>query len=87
MSPGKQWLEARLRDTTKSVLLVSHDRELLANAATHIVTIELGAAGNTAWVHGGGFAAYHDNRLHRFERLAELRRRWDEDRVKLRRRC
>ena len=42
--PGKQWLEARLRDTTKSVLLVSHDRELLANAATHIVTIELGAA-------------------------------------------
>ncbi|MDQ6695995.1 MAG: ATP-binding cassette domain-containing protein [Actinomycetota bacterium] len=82
--PGKQWLEARLRDTPKGVLLVSHDRELLAAAATHVVTIELGAAGNTAWVHGGGFASYHDDRTNRFERLAERRRRWDEDRAKLR---
>ncbi|MCU1350916.1 MAG: transporter related protein [Acidimicrobiales bacterium] len=81
--PGKRWLEARLRETPKSVLLVSHDRELLANTATRIVTVELGAAGNTAWVHGGGFSGYHDARRDRFARFEELRRRWDEQHAKL----
>ena len=57
--PGKRWLEQRLRETNKTVLLVSHDRELLAQAATHIISLELGAGGNTVWVHGGGFATYH----------------------------
>lgn len=76
--PGKRWLEQRLRETDKTVLLVSHDRELLAQAATHIVALELGAAGNTVWVHGGGFATFHDARGERFARLEELRLRWDE---------
>ena len=49
--PGKRWLEERLRESTKTVLYVSHDRELLASTATRIVTVELGAAGNTAWTH------------------------------------
>ena len=31
--PGKQWLEQQLAATSKTVLLVSHDRELLANCA------------------------------------------------------
>ncbi|RCV48973.1 ABC-F family ATP-binding cassette domain-containing protein [Marinitenerispora sediminis] len=82
--PGKRWLEDRLLDTAKSVLYVSHDRELLARTASGIVTLELGAAGNTAWVHAGGFATYHQARAQRFERLDELRRRWDEQRAKLR---
>lgn len=81
--PGKQWLEGALRGTSKAVLLVSHDRELLANAADRIVTIELGAAGNTAWVHGGSFATYHEAREARFARFEELRRRWDEEHAKL----
>ena len=38
--PGKLWLEDRLRETAKTVLLVSHDRELLASAAERIVTVE-----------------------------------------------
>lgn len=76
--PGKRWLEEQLRQTPKTVLLVSHDRELLARAADRIVTIELGAAGNTAWVHGGSFEGYHEARDARFARLDELRRRWDE---------
>ncbi len=82
--PGKRWLEDRLRQTSKSVLYVSHDRELLARTAQSIVTLELGAAGNTAWVHAGGFATYREARERRFERLDELRRRWDEERAKLR---
>ncbi|MGI4896644.1 MAG: ABC-F family ATP-binding cassette domain-containing protein [Janthinobacterium lividum] len=82
--PGKRWLEEQLRATTKSVLLVSHDRELLSAAAERIVTLEPGALGALAWVHGGSFATYGAARQARGERLEELRRRWDEERVKLR---
>jgi ATPase subunit of ABC transporter with duplicated ATPase domains len=81
--PGKRWLEQQLIDTPKTVLYVSHDRELLARTASRIVTVELGAAGNTAWVHGGGFASYADARIERNSRLEELRRRWDEEHEKL----
>jgi ATPase subunit of ABC transporter with duplicated ATPase domains len=81
--PGKAWLEQRLRETPKTVLLISHDRELLNQAASHVVSVELGAAGNTVWVHGGGFASFHEARADRFSRLEELRRRWDEEHVKL----
>lgn len=82
--PGKRWLEDALRETPKTVLLVSHDRELLARAADRIITLELGAAGNTTWTHGGGFATYHQARDDRMSRLDELKRRWDEQHAKLR---
>ncbi|CAI9404148.1 putative ABC transporter ATP-binding protein YbiT [Aestuariimicrobium sp. T2.26MG-19.2B] len=82
--PGKQWLEEQLRQTQKTVLLVSHDRELLANASTKVAALELGAAGNTVWVHGKSFASFHEARAERFARLEELRRRWDEEHAKLR---
>ena len=76
--PGKRWLEQRLIETQKTVVLISHDRELLAAAASHIVSIELGAAGNTAWVHGGSFRNFHSARAERMARLEELKLRWDE---------
>jgi ATPase subunit of ABC transporter with duplicated ATPase domains len=82
--PSKRWLEAQLAATSKSILLVSHDRELLAGAASTIAAVELGAAGNTVWVHGGGFGSFAEARRARFERLEELRRRWDEEHSKLR---
>lgn len=82
--PGKRWLEDQLRATAKTVLLVSHDRELLARAADRIVTLETGSAGSTAWVHGGSFASYAEAREDRMARLDELRRRWDEEHEKLR---
>lgn len=81
--PAKRWLEDRLRSSEKSVLFISHDRELLARSATALVTLELGAAGNTAWTHPGSFANYHAAREARFARLEELRKRWDEERQKL----
>lgn len=81
--PGKRWLEESLRATPKTVLLVSHDRELLARAADRIITLEVGAAGNTAWTHGGSFASYHGARDDRMARLDELKRRWDEQHAKL----
>ena len=81
--PGKRWLEEQLHGTRKTVLLVSHDRELLAASGAKIAALELGAAGNTLWVHGGGFASFGEARRERFARFEELRRRWDEEHTKL----
>ncbi len=82
--PAKRWLEAQLANSPKSVLLVSHDRELLAQTARTIAVLELGAAGNSVWIHGSGFASLADARRERFARFEELRRRWDEEHEKLR---
>ncbi|KXO91449.1 ABC-F family ATP-binding cassette domain-containing protein [Tsukamurella tyrosinosolvens] len=76
--PGKEWLEEQLRQTPKTVLFVSHDRELLSRAATRIVAVEPAPGGSDTWVHGGGFATFHAARDERFARFDELRRRWDE---------
>ena len=78
--PGKRWLEGRLRESPKSVLYVSHDRELLAQTADRVVAVE----GGSAWVHPGGFASWHEARVARHDRLDEQRRRWDEEHEKLR---
>ncbi|HYN96737.1 MAG TPA: ATP-binding cassette domain-containing protein [Pilimelia sp.] len=78
--PGKRWLEGRLRESAKSVLYVSHDRELLAQTADRVVAVE----GGGAWVHPAGFASWHAARGARHDRLAEQRRRWDEEHEKLR---
>ncbi|MGX6743057.1 ATP-binding cassette domain-containing protein [Streptomyces peucetius] len=82
--PGKRWLEDRLKETRKTVLFVSHDRELLARAAERIVAVEPGPAGSDVWVHGGGFATFHEARRERFARFEELKRRWDEEHARLR---
>ncbi|WP_066951400.1 ABC-F family ATP-binding cassette domain-containing protein [Microtetraspora fusca] len=77
--PGKEWLEERLKATSKTVLLVSHDRQLLADVTDRIVTVE--ARG--VWVHGGGFATYAQGRRDRIARLEERRRRWNEEHARL----
>ncbi len=78
--PGKRWLETALAESAKTVLFVSHDRELLAQTANRIVTIEA----HSAWVHGGGFTTYAAARQARRDRLAELHKRWDEEHERLR---
>ena len=75
--PGKRWLEQRLAETPKTILLVSHDRELLAAAAHTVVTIE----GTGAWTHPGSWATYHDARQARNAALGDALARWkDEER-------
>ncbi|MGC5585298.1 ABC-F family ATP-binding cassette domain-containing protein [Ornithinimicrobium sp. W1679] len=83
--PGKRWLEEQLLATPKTVLLVSHDRELLSRTATRVVTLEPGAAGASAWTHPGSFATWHQARADRNARLEEMLRRWEEEHAKLRR--
>ncbi|KJK55608.1 ABC-F family ATP-binding cassette domain-containing protein [Saccharothrix sp. ST-888] len=81
--PGKRWLEEALKATPKTVLFISHDRELLSRSADKIVSVEAGAAGSSVWVHGSGFESFHEARKERFERIEELGRRWDEEHAKL----
>ncbi|MEU2547510.1 ATP-binding cassette domain-containing protein [Streptomyces roseolus] len=81
--PGKRWLEERLRETRKTVLFISHDRELLSRAAQKIIAVEPGAAGSDVWVHGGGFDTFHEARRERFARFEELKRRWEEKHAQL----
>jgi ATPase subunit of ABC transporter with duplicated ATPase domains len=77
---GKEWLEEALRTTRKTVLFVTHDRELLARTAARVITLESGSA----WTHGGGFATYVEARRTRHERQDEMHRRWDEEHDRLR---
>ncbi|MBX9423444.1 ABC-F family ATP-binding cassette domain-containing protein [Streptomyces lateritius] len=81
--PGKRWLEERLRETRKTVLFISHDRELLSRGAQKIVAVEPGPAGSDVWVHGGGFDTFHEARRERFARFEELKRRWEEKHAQL----
>jgi ATPase subunit of ABC transporter with duplicated ATPase domains len=73
--PGKRWLEAQLRDTAKTVLFVSHDRELLERTRAKVVTLE----GRGAWTHGGTFATWRAARDERLARLDEEHRRWQDE--------
>ncbi|MER5871816.1 ATP-binding cassette domain-containing protein [Streptomyces sp. NPDC002044] len=83
--PGKRWLEAQLAETRKTVLFISHDRELLARTAEKIVAVEPSPEGSEVWVHGGGFATFHAARRERFARFEELKRRWEEKHAQLKR--
>ena len=81
--PAKRWLEELLIASPKTVLFISHDRELLDRVANRIATLEPGAAGSTIWVHPGHFSTYHQARIDRNAKLEERRKRWDEEHAKL----
>jgi ATPase subunit of ABC transporter with duplicated ATPase domains len=74
--PGKRWLEDQLRETAKTVLFVSHDRELLERSGAKIVALE----GRGAWTHGGTFATWRAARDERLARLDAEHRRWQDER-------
>jgi ATPase subunit of ABC transporter with duplicated ATPase domains len=81
--PAKRWLEQQLVDSPKTVLFVSHDRELIERVAERIATLEPGPGGSTLWVHPGRFSTYLQARIDRNAKLEERRLRWDEERAKL----
>jgi len=76
---GKEWLEGRLRTARKTILLVSHDRELLSRVPARIVTLEA----HGAWTHGDSFATYHDARAARNARLGDAVTRWQHEERRL----
>jgi ATPase subunit of ABC transporter with duplicated ATPase domains len=77
--PAKRWLEEQLDTTRKTVLFISHDRELLAATATKIVTIEAWGA----WTHGGSFATYADAKVRHDAEREKNRALYDEERRRL----
>jgi ATPase subunit of ABC transporter with duplicated ATPase domains len=81
--PGKRWLEEQIVNSRKTILFITHDRELLNRAANRIITFEYGSKGNTVWVHGEGFATWYEARKQRHERFAELLFRWNQERERL----
>ena len=66
-------------ESTKSIVFVSHDRELLSRTAQHLVTVE----SDGAWLHAGPFATYGEARVRRVENLEEDFRRFQEQRQAL----
>ncbi|MFZ9910391.1 MAG: ATP-binding cassette domain-containing protein, partial [Candidatus Nanopelagicaceae bacterium] len=81
--PSKRWLEEQLKESHKTILFISHDRELLSEVANRIITLEQGVSGNTAWIHGSGFATWHEARKARNARFAELLYRWEQEHERL----
>ncbi|MCW3065574.1 MAG: transporter related protein, partial [Solirubrobacterales bacterium] len=75
--PAKRALEAQISASKKTVLVISHDRDLLAGAVRSILTLE----GNGCWVHGASYATYPEAREDRQRRLGDAVQRWkDEER-------
>ncbi|MFC4852449.1 ABC-F family ATP-binding cassette domain-containing protein [Actinophytocola glycyrrhizae] len=78
--PAKQWLEERLAASTKTILLVSHDRQLLAAASDRILAVE----NRDVWVHGDGYATFPAARNRRVAEMDDKRKRWEDEHRRLR---
>jgi ATPase subunit of ABC transporter with duplicated ATPase domains len=77
--PAKLELERRIRTSKKTIVMISHDRAVLAGALGAIVTLE----GNGAWVHGESYATYAQARENRQRRLGDAVKRWHEEERRL----
>jgi ATPase subunit of ABC transporter with duplicated ATPase domains len=77
--PAKLELEQRIRTSKKTIVMISHDREVLSGAVDAIVTLE----GNGAWVHGESYATYARAREDRQRRLGDAVKRWHEEERRL----
>jgi ATPase subunit of ABC transporter with duplicated ATPase domains len=77
--PAKLELEARIAASRKTVLMISHDRDLLGAACNAILTLEA----NGTWVHGGSYATYPEAREARQERLGDRLAQWKREERRL----
>ena len=64
---SKAWLEQALRESSKTIFVVSHDRTLLTKAIDRMIVFEH----NGSWVHGGNYGTFRDARRARNEKLAK----------------
>jgi ATPase subunit of ABC transporter with duplicated ATPase domains len=70
--PAKLALEARIAASKKTVVLISHDRDLLGTACNAILTMEA----NDCWLHGGSYRTYPEAREARQQRLGDRLEQW-----------
>ena len=73
---GAIWLESYLKRYPYTALIVSHDRDLLNNAVTHILALENGKLS----VHAGGYDTYERKRAEKQAQAVSFRARQDAQR-------
>ncbi len=78
--PAKHELEEQIRRSRKTILLISHDRDLLSGCVNVILTLE----GNGAWLHHGSYETYPQARAERQRKLGDAVDRWNEEEKRLR---
>ena len=76
---GKRWLERQIAVSPKTILAISHDRELLAACADLVIMVE----GAGAWVHPGPFAGFEEARRARNADLGAVLTRWNAEERRL----
>ncbi len=76
---AKRWLERQIAASPKTILAISHDRELLAACADLVVMVE----GSGAWVHAGAFAGFDEARRARNADLDAVLSRWNAEERRL----
>jgi ATPase subunit of ABC transporter with duplicated ATPase domains len=78
--PAKLALERQISASKKTLLVISHDRELLAGAVTKILTLE----GDGCWIHHGSYRTYPEAREERQRKLGDAVKRWHDEERRLR---
>ncbi|RIJ24398.1 ABC transporter ATP-binding protein [Henriciella barbarensis] len=76
---GAAWLESYLKQYPHTVLLVSHDRELLNNAVTHTLALE----SQKLTVHPGNYDSWQKKRAEQLSQLEAQKAKQDKDRAHL----
>ena len=77
--PRKTWLDETMNASPKTILYVSHDRELLARTSTRVVTLEA----HGAWVHPHSYRSYQEGREQRLVRQDTERRLYTDEHARL----
>ena len=77
--PAKLELEARIAASKKTILMISHDRDLLGAATNAIFTLEA----HGMWLHGGSYRTYPEARERRQERLGDRLEQWKREERRL----
>ena len=76
---GAAWLESYLKKYPNTVVVVSHDREMLNRSVTHILAL----ADQKLEVHPGGYDTYLRKRAERMAGLAAQKAKQDAERAHL----
>ena len=76
---GAAWLETYLKNYPHTVLLVSHDRELLNNAVTHTLALEH----QKLTVHPGNYDSWQKKRAEQLSQLESQKAKQDKERAHL----
>jgi ATPase subunit of ABC transporter with duplicated ATPase domains len=77
--PAKLDLERRIAASKKTVVLISHDRDVLAAATNAILTLEA----NGTWTHGGSYRTYPEAREKRQRLLGDRLEQWKREERRL----